>query len=1514
MVMLPFPSEGPESNANFIVPLSAQFQTGVAAVPQGKKKEDEAPSVGTSTVPMSASNLNSAPIPQENNRARLYEEIKGVMEKSPSLTRFREDAERIGLSLDEFAKYLAGFGTDPFKVYISAGQFRTPEARHEIMAKFMGEGSEAGHFAVLMAALKNEFPDLFPLRAAGEPPFLEAVYKTSDFNEGGSGLTVDPNDPTKSRGYFDLRRSMTGEEIEGTIANSDALRERLGIKGEIAPPQVYNVEGEFAGYVNDIVVQLGVLSKFSNYDDMNIVKNAIETMRYRMSRIQDIYTDSPGKEADLRKQLSNALSPFEGNLPEIYSGAIHQEDFAGGRLYTLDVGALETARNRLSDTVLALNNMDSLLVTKVLQAEPSTSDLSGLKDAYSVLSSPSLRLYLNHVLTERYGAQGEGLAALSEMLAVSDGRANSAVDKYLNVLRQLAGGSGGIARRRAREAWITFDATFLSSSALDADGNAPTTSDLAAEMASSLTSYNYLEGSGGSVSTGRRQTWDFYSQLMAAQTLSQVAYMGQSELLVAVLATKSMPAGTQYLYFGDKQFFDAAWRLKSSASSQTSVDAQMPLDSQDSHARNIRMQIYNMAALYMSDLYASLPHALRYGRMSDLMGSFTSLASSGNILTHLKEENVFGTESGHIGLKTAWGFRMPYLPEDFNSTLPFIDASFSQLSLFENRYEPYVNPYMAPYKTNLEYLFGYNEFLERRYHQLMPQSMIMQVYAYDNYLGLSSDYANVMGHMQQAFNDQLESADLGFGAREHGGMLAAQGTEKGYRGAAQYRRVGQAPGQYLSADAFGRKESKKGSTYSPGASGAPGLYSEFDTSTQTQYVGQLHASMIDMGSRIWQGMGRFNSTSTEQMLDENGSPVEGYGFRVHKLERDMDLYLNSTFPGMKRGNMIVNFYERHRGMLPEKVPTGGRKQEFELYDLDILVRLDQGWGRVILSKDQFQHLLTDTEGKDMQPLQDVVKHYFAEYYQHYGANVRTDTAVEVDQRIYGISKLRGNDRVGFMAILQPGINAAGGVVSTTTGDKAVFAGGGSSAHIISGGFYSFNDEKASGIPKVGYGGAMPNYGQYYIPGFRRNVTLPEITENRTYVGSATWLAIDQYRANAFGGWKVKDAQNAGHVAGGQLQTKTTTTSLFMSFDKSNYLQEGLASAGGHIGRVAYSSYAYRPNAAYGSGSAGVAVTIKTKEARNPKDASYLTLSARVREDAWKNQLPTEKTLTALQARIESLDSSITGSRASDMLDVNVRNSLYTNWLQQGKAIATDMVSNLPWYDLSYNWLASGSAGYQSPGFNGKFTYALTTEGNFFYSALSFKERFAVMGGYLAPTPKEGRDPYEWFFNPKWKVAEGVTFGAIVSQTRDRKLISTVQASVEDAFGTSVSFGKEYWRVNLKVGPENFNGVVNFAELPKFNTAEAGLNVRFASAFYASAAFRNISIHNRPGDAGTNFAEIQDAVRLGFMPESVNIQQGALGLTFIGDKSTIDVTGTMTNIGYKGTPHDFFLQASMSFRP
>ncbi|GEM_PF-3895985 len=1547
--------------------------------------EDE-PQVSAGSVPYHSTFI-MAPGPEEN-RQKLYAAIKNVIDTSPQLKDFRAESKKLGLSLDKLAGYLAGVDNNSITISISEKDYPSIEARRAFLDRMKGKDSP---FIPLMREIKANFKELVPQPGEGEESYLMPRYEPDGYAKGGSGLWFDK--PTQTY-YFELERTVAQDEINRRITSSDAIMKKLGIEQEapssrgsvvppvptpnptpgateVAPPQIDAVkqEADFRSLLTRVKVQLDLLSKLSDYDQLNGVQTIISNLDELLTSFEKMKTDSPEKAEDMKKRLSAVLEPYASSLPEIFRSAVTQ-DRSTGNLYTINTGAIRTAVSYLSDAITALNAFDTLLGQKVLQSDPTASDLVGLKSKFDAMNSPSLRIYLNHLLTERYGPNGEGLAGMVQALALPDFGGRSAVDNYMSTMLTLIRPGGDNSRAMARTAWQELESQFPPQS----------TGQSLPQMlaASQILLYN----ASSSIASGVRQAWDFYSQLMAAKTFPSLSSIGEAELITALQATKSMPAGTQYLLLGNKEFFENASRLQSASSQSTAASGQLPMGTllvstendiakfqtalgkaglpapdaislgvisalQDGQTTPIslggnnyvverkagqlnlyesasdsslatRLQAYNLAASYLSQLFNNKPHEERYESMNRAMMRFASITTEGDLVTDLKILNIYGLDQGHIGIIKPWWLRMQNMAHDFNSTLPFIYATFRQNSLFDYFIDPQVYPNMAPYQTSLPYAFATNEYYERLYHATSPESRIMQVYAYDNFIGLTPDMVSVWSQMEKIYRDILGTGDAPLSIREHDILAATSGNEKSRAADLQYYGRGEKSGQFISAEAFGSVGATKGSTYTPDVSGAPGLYSEFNTSEKTRGLVEAQGAMVDIANtRLWQGLARLRYDKTQNIRTDDGKYVDGYGFEAQTVSRDEDVYLRSTFPGAKRGSMIVNFFERAREEFPKKTATGGKQNVFDLIDGEILVHLDEGWARAMISKDQFQQLMKDSAGKGMPTMEDVVKHSFVEYSQKWGAKVKTDIAAESDVRRYGISKLPGNNRVGLMMILQPGIDAAIGAAKTTTGDYWVGIQGGSGAHVVAGNFYMFNDTGKSSLPTVGGYGTVPGFNQYYIPSYRRNATLQPEGNDRTYASSVTWLAIDQFRVNMFGGWKIRDGESAGWLGGGQAKTKKTATSLYLSFDKNNYLTEGLASANGGIGRVSYSAYAFRPtNSLYG-GSAGAAVTVKTNDATDTNKMSFATIYGAVRENPLKNPQLNERRLFSLQERINALGISISSSSAMDMLNVKQRNGLYTNWLGQARNIATDMVSELPWYDLSYNWLATGSMGVHSPEFTGKFTYALTTGGNFYYSAISLKNKFALMGGYFNPTPKGGtQDPVEWFFSTKFMPSDEFTFGAIVSHTRDKKDVFTLQASLENAFGTSISWGpeSEYYRVNLKVGPESATGVINFAQLPTFTTIEAGANIQLASSLYLAAAARNISVHRKPGMAGGYTAETKAALNLGFIPENVNVQQGVLGLTFLSGRTAVDVTGTLTKIGWKGAPYDYFIQTRVQINP
>jgi hypothetical protein len=157
----------------------------------------------------------------------LYLRVKAILENHKDLAMFRRSAQEIGISLDDFAKFLSGSSGQNFFVYVDSNneKFDTQKERREAVGEFIEK-----HIEKLNEALYGSLPILYYKAKENGPDWVGISYNEDNYDNGGSGLTVDTGNAT--RGYFTLRLGLTDRQVE-SVPEALAYNNHLFVEGAV---------------------------------------------------------------------------------------------------------------------------------------------------------------------------------------------------------------------------------------------------------------------------------------------------------------------------------------------------------------------------------------------------------------------------------------------------------------------------------------------------------------------------------------------------------------------------------------------------------------------------------------------------------------------------------------------------------------------------------------------------------------------------------------------------------------------------------------------------------------------------------------------------------------------------------------------------------------------------------------------------------------------------------------------------------------------------------------------------------------------------------------------------------------------------------------------------------------------------------------------------------------------------------------------------------------------------------
>ncbi|MCX6772097.1 MAG: hypothetical protein NTX79_08695 [Candidatus Micrarchaeota archaeon] len=734
---------------------------------------------------------------------------------------------------------------------------------------------------------------------------------------------------------------------------------------------------------------------------------------------------------------------------------------------------------------------------------------------------------LDYICAMRYGATGEGFDPAYLALGITP-RANSSVgDRYTALANEILDSYKKVGEYASKTA-LMFPRAYsvLVSSKVDV------------KRADSL------------VET--RDAFDPFSRLAMFRTVQDGGIPGSiSDNLLSqmVLRASYMPVSTAGLLLGSESFFYTL--------------ALMPDD-------GLRQAVFNQAAMLISNMYANTTNAngmhQNYTNAGRLMKKFETLGASGTLVSSIDTKYFYGLERGHIGIKTPGQdirFERMY---DMSTLESFARSTLQPTSLTWNAYTPEVVPGSRYTPTSAKYIFDQAHGEKLRYLKTMPSARSLTVDYSPNSLDMQASYGMIIGKMSDAYNAILKEKITKLRVSSASGAIQGSGTSRGGSGTSWDEQVwmqGYVPGQNMYLESFQKWSTEEGSKY------APGQFSKFDQSKSTEIFVNSQANQMNiLGTNVWQSFLTYTQNKQTNITDDGGNPATIGGLTDEQMNRQINASINSTFPLSRNGTMLVNITETKNAENPVATATGAGKETTERYDIDIYVKKGETWDHTILKGRSREYMESMANGT--QTLGDAVHEYFTQLYSELGKRTTVDAAVEVGKQKYDWDKSKtgiGTDnRLGVMLIIQPGINAAVAGGMTTTGDKVVAGAIQDKSNVVYGGFYSLSDLDIATPTTGNSGSGLYPFGMnnYYMPTYELDEKQPKSTKGRVYVGDVTWLALQNFRASLFGGWKTSER---GVIAGEDLRLKNANISSFMSFDSTGHILNGIVSAGGKTERV-----------------------------------------------------------------------------------------------------------------------------------------------------------------------------------------------------------------------------------------------------------------------------------------------------------------------------------------------------------
>ncbi|MCL6089204.1 MAG: hypothetical protein M1530_03525 [Candidatus Marsarchaeota archaeon] len=1350
---------------------------------------------------------------------------------------------------------------------------------------------------------------------------LEPVKNSKDQTMGWRLVPQETSQEMQRKVKNVLQTAENGPETKKTTQETDVVQNTGQVPnplGTVTPVVTGRMQGgdnlrnreEYNTLMRSFRDQLGRLVRYSNVDDLVSLDalrqglvNSLNNLNFQINgldkSVQSMYFE----------RLAHDMQTMREGLPPYMQGVIAADG-------SLDANQLYASVYGLIQTVRTLNQVDYKM-SMALQGPLGVTDIVELNKLYAQLGGD--KQALRFVLAQRYGENGEGLAQARAALGL--GTSGKPVEaQYLEIVKTMADVQhpelwqlSGVAAQRYPKSYLgdPGDASAIPP--------IPPTPGL-------LSATNQVLAPNSLVET--RPSFDFIGRLAFLQLVN--AEMPDSvhdaQLGQMMLSAMNMAPGHSALIWNKEFFLSVLGQIGPEASGVLSSEelAEYNNPATDAGRREqllskmggVRQQVFNQAVLLLNAIYANSAPPQRYENSAQLMGLFEKLDVKGNVVSDLEVSNVVGLERGHPEVRTPLGFmQTPYQAQDITTLWAFAAAAYQPTSLFGGySMFPQVQPNLPMQVSDLNYVFDRTEWAKEMFLSTMPSAWYLQGDYAPNYLGRRANYGMILGSMNEAYNivgaklisslqPQYVSTTIQGGGHEGIGAtdlsMAAQGRDFG---------------QSASAEAFGEwGTTAKGTTYSPTQ------YTVFDQGVKDREYARLQASQIQLlGTNLWTALGTLNRNSQTNQKDAQGNPISVGGLDSSTTHWDYNGYLNSTFPFFADGTTIA-FVNGRSDTFPPALGAGGlgAQETAARYDVDVFAKKASTWIRSI-DKSRTDELMQVQVGGGKNTLQDLVRQYFAQVYTELGNEHRLDVAVEADQRSYTKSPgYESGTRYGAMLIYQPpGSPLAGGAIVSTAGNAAAFAGFDTQAHLVEGGFYSFNPNATPPL-SVRQGAPL-----YYYPAYELYEPQPALVPNlldkrRTFMASGTWLAVEQFRGTVFGGWR---GQDNGLLVGEELLTRYSNMSSFFHFNRGRQLTEALITAGGKtkkldLGALQLEDVRAR---AYGVRTPGIGDEAALNTFFKLPNGDEMMLSGRFSSKRIGTTPLQDRTTKGLFERYNTLMGQVGGLTLDTLMDVGKRQPAIRNVMNLALPLAADGVQLQPMNDLYTGWLANFSMGYKSKDkeyLNGLFTAGITEDGGTFVSGMTnIDKRVAFIagmriGGNETNTPD---DAYRWLFGTKIRPNDNLAFYLYTSQLKNERMLSNITAEMRDLGLISASGGQDYYAVSMALGNRGFSGIINFSQISGLRSQEIGTRMALGASAYLALAYQSVVM---PGVGGFNPADplVQQALKQNLIPTSVSFDQFKADMYFnMGNNSILTLTGQLRQARGDYMPYDFYFGGRWSW--
>ncbi|MFH1307038.1 MAG: hypothetical protein ABIH83_05300 [Candidatus Micrarchaeota archaeon] len=839
-------------------------------------------------------------------------------------------------------------------------------------------------------------------------------------------------------------------------------------------------------YHRNLETYLKIIDGFSSYDNLDVLQKAASQAVNYYTKL----TEYPG----YKDEVSKLLKEYRKKFMPCLQNAITVD----GKLAVDENNAIILAKtvNTLAETMALYNGFDRAASDHILRGI--APNLAGFQEAYAKLrgdgKTPSkYEPYLNDILSSRYGIDGAGFAQIRALLGMNRS-SSSAARQYYEIMDNIVfqNDRGRAKLDRAYKLWREFS---------DRYGTTESADDPVALLSGAgpggQIKYSYIAFPANLLVEGWRNTFDFASQLVAANTFGQqLKYLSQTQLFTAVKSGSTLPPGTQAIYFGRTKFFERVAEFNF----LTPQNVPNPLlETEEEQMQDaLKSDFSNITSRYLSTLYYMQENQQeRYNTMSNAMDRFESaLYAAASRVDEVQNRvaDPAALSRGSIQIPMIFLARgapmfMPGMNAVMLGRLPYV-------SIFEGMTIQEITKTMSFRESNMINNFLLNRYYADEYLKRLLSTRMMEINTRKNYLHFLPGYESVLGELAKEFNAIRKNlADLTW--KQASGKASFFGGEgrraEGAGFDAQLYMQGINPRQTCTLEGFFVPEKGLKDIMGRGKL------------TQTEVA----------GANIWDLMGRIDRYISE------GTGVSGITFSP--VTNTISIAnLDMTY-GTTDGMCRANFWGVSR--------VGENPRVAETYYGTALMRTNGQWVRIVIDHDAI------VKGG----LKDALDHFFAHTNVDFGKGYISRSAIEKDSWDYEGSDYN-NEGTGLMCVGQiPPMaklvaGGAGSVDKETAGVASIEIG---KDIYLTAMTYKFNDRDLYG-GGWGYGtSGLAQRGASRYMNYRLYEKPREDFVSSTYIGAVELHADEKFRAMIFGGSTVPIKEDAKEsiLAGGELTTE-----------------------------------------------------------------------------------------------------------------------------------------------------------------------------------------------------------------------------------------------------------------------------------------------------------------------------------------------------------------------------------------